>query len=122
VEIGLGIVQRNNTFLFQERIQTVENLVWSFPGGKREPYDKTIEDTVVREVMEETGILCVPVRSLGVRDAGIIIHYILCDYVNGIIKPEKDKVKICSWFTPAQIYNLATTEIFQPVRSYFSSL
>ncbi len=38
---------------------------WHVPGGSREPEDKRLEDTAIREVFEETGFRVEIVRELG---------------------------------------------------------
>jgi 8-oxo-dGTP diphosphatase len=56
-------------------VKRVENPsdTWSgqmaLPGGKREPKDKDLKDTVMRETMEETGIKLDDCRFLGVLTA-----------------------------------------------------
>jgi len=56
-------------------VKRVENPsdTWSgqmaLPGGKREPKDGSLRDTVVRETLEETGVRLEGCRFLGVLDA-----------------------------------------------------
>jgi len=56
-------------------VKRVENPsdTWSgqmaLPGGKREPKDSSLKDTVVRETLEETGVALDPCRFLGVLGA-----------------------------------------------------
>jgi 8-oxo-dGTP pyrophosphatase MutT (NUDIX family) len=56
-------------------VKRVENPsdTWSgqmaLPGGKREPKDTSLKDTVMRETLEETGITLGKRRFLGVLDA-----------------------------------------------------
>ena len=56
-------------------VKRVENPLdtWSgqmaLPGGKREPKDTSLKDTVMRETLEETGIRLDGCRFLGVLDA-----------------------------------------------------
>jgi 8-oxo-dGTP diphosphatase len=58
--------------LFVKRIENPSD-PWSgqmaLPGGKREPKDKDLKDTVMRETMEETGIKLDECRFLGVLTA-----------------------------------------------------
>jgi 8-oxo-dGTP diphosphatase len=58
--------------LFVKRIENPSD-PWSgqmaLPGGKREPKDKDLKDTVMRETMEETGINLDECRFLGVLTA-----------------------------------------------------
>lgn len=56
-------------------VKRVENPLdtWSgqmaLPGGKREPKDLSLKDTVLRETLEETGVAIDPCQFLGVLDA-----------------------------------------------------
>jgi 8-oxo-dGTP pyrophosphatase MutT (NUDIX family) len=56
-------------------VKRVENPsdTWSghmaLPGGKREPKDGSLKDTVMRETLEETGVALDPCGFLGVLDA-----------------------------------------------------
>ena len=56
-------------------VKRVENLAdpWSgqvgLPGGKREPEDKNLQQSVIRETLEETGINLLNSRFLGVLPA-----------------------------------------------------
>lgn len=58
--------------LFVKRIENPSD-PWSgqmaLPGGKREPKDKDLKETVMRETMEETGIKLDDCRFLGVLTA-----------------------------------------------------
>lgn len=120
MEIGLGIVQKENLFLLIERFQQEGDLLWAFPGGKKESYDSGIESTITREVFEETGIVCKPVRNFGQKDSGIIINYFLCVYQYGKSTPKIDEIKQCDWYSSKKIFNLVTSEIFPPVRKYLN--
>ena len=56
-------------------VKRVENPsdTWSgqmaLPGGKREPKDLSLRDTIVRETLEETGVSLAKCKFLGVLDA-----------------------------------------------------
>ena len=56
-EASLSIVEdvKNNKFLMIRHHRGINNGCINFPGGKKEP-DETIEDCVIRETFEETGI------------------------------------------------------------------
>lgn len=118
MKIVLGIVQKQNKFLLIERAKKEGQLLWAFPGGKVEPTDKTLEDAIIREVFEETNIVCDVKKSLGIKKSDIEIYYYLCQYNSGDIKYNPNEVKNANWYTPNKIFNLVTTPIFEPVKNY----
>lgn len=120
MEIALGIVQKENQFLLVERLKKEGDLLWAFPGGKKELFDPSIEETVIREVFEETGIICKIRQHLGQRNSGIRINYYLCDYQLGKLIPQLGEIKQCNWYSSNEIYNLVTSEIFPPVKQYLN--
>jgi len=70
--------------------------VWSLPGGRLEP-GETLTDCVVREVMEETGMLVAPVELVYIIDAHnleydnhFLVHVFSCRVVNGILRAPAD--------------------------------
>ena len=72
--VALLLKSKRNDFdvLFVKRVENPSD-PWSgqmaLPGGKREPKDKDLKDTVMRETMEETGIKLDDRRFLGVLTA-----------------------------------------------------
>ncbi len=72
--VALLLKPKRNDFdlLLVKRVENPSD-PWSgqmaLPGGKREPKDKDIKDTVMRETMEETGIKLDECRFLGVLTA-----------------------------------------------------
>ena len=72
VALILTLEDSDFSILFVKR---VENLAdpWSgqigLPGGKREPADKNLEENVIRETLEETGISLLHSHFLGVLPA-----------------------------------------------------
>jgi 8-oxo-dGTP pyrophosphatase MutT (NUDIX family) len=65
----LLVLDRDLEILLVERVNSPKD-PWSghmaFPGGKRSPHDKTLKDTLVREVAEEVGITVEDHQILGV--------------------------------------------------------
>lgn len=72
--VALLLKPKRNDFdlLLVKRVENPSD-TWSgqmaLPGGKREPKDKDLKDTVMRETMEETGIKLDDRRFLGVLTA-----------------------------------------------------
>ena len=87
-KIVLGIViQNHKVLLVKKKISDVETY-WQFPGGfieEKESEKKAVE----REVFEETGIRCIPIKKIGERKhpkTEAIIAYWLCKYKTGEIE------------------------------------
>jgi len=72
--VALLLKSKRNDYdvLFVKRVENPSD-PWSgqmaLPGGKREPKDVSLKDTVMRETMEETGIKLDDCRFLGVLTA-----------------------------------------------------
>jgi 8-oxo-dGTP diphosphatase len=72
--VALLLKPRRNDFdlLLVKRVKKPSD-PWSgqmaLPGGKREPKDTSLKDTVMRETMEETGVALGQCRFLGVLNA-----------------------------------------------------
>ncbi len=63
--IAVGIVWKAGRFLIAKRpVSKMLGGLWELPGGKQEP-DEALEQTAVREVLEETGLHVKIVRNLG---------------------------------------------------------
>ncbi len=90
---GIGvIIKKDNKILLMNRSGTSNNRIglWDLPGGTVEKGD-TLEDTVVKEVKEETGFLvkvqgCVSIYQDMVEDQ----HWISYTFLGKIIEGELD--------------------------------
>ncbi len=118
MKVALGIVKKEDKFLLIERLKQERNLLWAFPGGKKEIYDSNLKGTVIREVFEETGIICKPVQLIGRKKNPVNINYFLCDYVLGELVSNVNEIKQCGLYSSKEIYSLVTSEIFPPVKQY----
>lgn len=53
---GLFLSRETKRFLFLQRTSSRTIGTWSLVGGKKEPHDQTMIDTLNREIVEEIGI------------------------------------------------------------------
>lgn len=119
----LAIIQKNNKILVIKRKKD-DGILWSFPGGKVEPEEKD-ENAVIREVLEETGIICKPIKLLGERihpTTEVMVAYWLCDFEKGeatINSPlEIDEI---AWLEKEEVIEKLGSTLFVPVREYLNN-
>ncbi|MBD3207200.1 NUDIX domain-containing protein [Candidatus Bathyarchaeota archaeon] len=95
-----ALTLRNDTILLTQRGKAPSEGMWGLPGGAVELGER-VEEAVIREVKEETGITVKPVELIAVfdsihkdQDGKYLYHYILleylCDYVAGEVTPNSD--------------------------------
>lgn len=89
-----AVVLFNEDVLLVRRGNEPSKGKWGLPGGVVEIGEK-VEDAVVREVEEETGISIQPVKLLDIfdsivwDDAGRVqYHYVLCEYLCKVLAGE----------------------------------
>jgi 8-oxo-dGTP diphosphatase len=104
--IGAGaIVLDGESVLLVRRAAEPLKGQWSLPGGRLE-LGESIEQAIIREVREETGLEVEPLRLLGVYDlidrdaAGAIrYHYVLVDWIctvsGGELRAGDDATDVC---------------------------
>ncbi|MFZ5425006.1 MAG: NUDIX hydrolase [Patescibacteria group bacterium] len=78
-----GIVIKDNAVLLMYREKKGAKY-YSIPGGKVEP-NETLENTVIRELLEETCIKVKPLKLLGTftHTSGKEQNLFLCEYISG---------------------------------------
>jgi ADP-ribose pyrophosphatase YjhB (NUDIX family) len=92
------VIIENNKVLLNRENKPEGISPWMFPGGEVENFDKSLEDTCQREVMEEMGIevkIIKPLRPIMINKGDrviILIHY-LAERI-GEIKPG---LEIAEW-------------------------
>ena len=84
---------------------------WSIPGGTVE-LGETLEEALVREMAEETGLEVEPLEILTVFDrieragADVVFHYVIvdyrCRYVSGTARAGSDAAEVC-WAAPDEL-------------------
>jgi len=95
-EASLSIVEdvKNNKFLMIRHHRGINNGCINFPGGKKEP-DETIEDCVIRETFEETGITIknpVKVGYIEFPSKNFYVHVFKSTEFSGTIKENEAEV------------------------------
>jgi len=91
--VGALIFSGENVLLVMRRNEPSKDL-WGLPGGVVELGER-VEDAIVREVEEETGILVKPLRLFTVLDnirrdddGRIQFHYILFEFLCAVVEGE----------------------------------
>jgi len=118
--IGAGaIVLDGESVLLVRRAAEPLKGQWSLPGGRLE-LGESIEQAIVREAREETGLEVEPLRLLGVYDlidrdaAGAIrYHYVLVDWIctvsGGELAAGDDATDVC-WARRGDLAQYALAE------------
>lgn len=117
---GVGaIILRRGSILLVQRGRNPLKGYWSLPGGLIETGEK-IEDAVMREVLEETGLIIRPKRLFEIferlmRDAQgrAEYHYILHDYLCTVVGGELlagDDAGHVAWIPRKKLKDLQLTE------------
>ncbi|MGD8894949.1 MAG: NUDIX hydrolase [Acidobacteriota bacterium] len=84
---------------------------WSIPGGTVE-LGETLEEALVREMAEETGLEVKPLEILTVFErieragADVVFHYVIVDYrcrhLSGTARAGSDAAEVC-WAAPDEL-------------------
>jgi 8-oxo-dGTP pyrophosphatase MutT (NUDIX family) len=89
----------------------------TLPKGKMEP-GETVEETALREILEETGIIGRIVEPIALicyqfvhPKAGVIdkeVHYYLVEAIGGTIQAQVEEIRGVEWLTPAVAWRQQT--------------
>ena len=121
--VGAGaLVHRGNRVLLVKRRRPPNKGAWVFPGGLVE-LGESVEEAVIREVKEETGMTVKLERLLGVytevrKDAGgrVKYDYVIVDYsavpADSTVKLNEESTEY-GWFTPGKMKALPISENIQ---------
>jgi len=102
---------------------------WALPGGRMDP-DETIEQTIVREVKEETGLDVTIVRKMGeyvekgVKDEVEYEYYPTCFLVKpegGEIKKQDSEIQEIKVFNLSELPKPLAFEHDQMIKDYIKS-
>lgn len=109
-----GIVFKDNKVLLTKHSQ---NHHWSFPKGLLDHPEQTTEESALREVREEGGIVAEIVDKVGYSKYVYtfngekifkIVTYFLMEYVSGDHKDHDWEVEDSGWFDPEEALNRLT--------------
>ena len=91
-----AIIKGNKILLVQE-----DSGKWALPGGWVD-YDNTVRSNVVKEVLEEAGMVVEPIRVIALFDhnkrnhtnypSNICSVYVLCEYRSGTFQPNPETI------------------------------
>jgi len=112
----LAVVRRGGRILLAQRSVPPGIGRWGFPGGKQE-LGETVHRCAERELLEETGIVAVPVRPLTVLDSirrdetgRVKVHFalvaVLLEWRSGEGEPIEDATEL-GWFTQEEARSLS---------------
>lgn len=112
--VGAVVIDDAGRFLLVRRANPPAQGLWSIPGGRVEP-GETDESAVVRELLEETGLVGHVVREVGSveRDAPSGGTYVIRDFLLAVddVQPMAagDDAADAAWFDPRDLEGLATS-------------
>ncbi|MBA3914552.1 MAG: NUDIX hydrolase [Acidobacteriales bacterium] len=94
--VGVGaIIIRDGNILLIRRNQEPLKGQWSLPGGAVE-LGETLEEAIIREVLEETSLMIRPLQIIKTldriernHDNRVRFHYVLIDFLCSLISDEK---------------------------------
>lgn len=114
---------RDGKFLLLEDARELMKGQWAPPHGRCDPGDKTEEQAVVREVLEETGLTVKPIRKVLTQAADTkvkTVSFWLVDSPEGSIRLDGESSDY-GWFTVGEALELplypGTHTFFELVRT-----
>ncbi len=122
------IIQNQNEILLIKRSTPPFVGYWALPGGKSEP-NETVEQTVIREAKEETGLDVSIIRKIGeYHEHGIQMgqeydYYPACFLVkndSGKLKKQESEIAEIQFFSLNELPKVLAFEHAQMVSDYLS--
>jgi ADP-ribose pyrophosphatase YjhB (NUDIX family) len=100
-----GAIVKDKKLLLTKRHPDMKQFpnFWTFPAGHLEETDKTMKDTVIRELKEEVNLDFIPKSKLGFYETTYenkrIFSLVFLGEWSGEIKRQEDEVSEVGWFT-----------------------
>lgn len=118
IQIGIGVVENDNSILLVKRRTKEGKLHWQFPAGMIKPTENA-ESVTIKEIKKETNVNCVIVQKIGERihpDTNVKCYYYKCKYLDGELKnldiDENTEVK---WVEKNLIKDYITSNLYPEV-------
>lgn len=117
----IAVIAKGRKFLLLEDARELMKGSWAPPHGRCNAEDKSEEDSVAREALEETGLKVKPVRKLWTTKADTkvdTVSFWLVNAVDGEIKLDKESSGY-GWFTPEECLKL---KLYPGTRAFFEKV
>ena len=108
--VAIVLQNSNNEVLFIKRSMKKKTLpgAWSFPSGTKEN-NESLEDTTMREAMEELGVKVNPKKimsNIDLPEFSVRLFFMLCNVEEGEPKiTEPDEIDELRWMTFNDFFN-----------------
>ena len=116
---GSAAIIRDGKVLIVRRARPPARGVFTLPGGGVEA-GETLHEAVIREVLEETGLVIAPIALAGHReviardgDGKVERHFVILPFAARWISGEvalNEELAEAHWLVPAELAGLTTTE------------
>jgi 8-oxo-dGTP diphosphatase len=119
--IVVAVIVHDGRALLARRRRSEGNLSWQFPAGEQEP-GETPEQTAVREVAEEVGLVVRPVAILGGRDHPHTqrhLVYVACEVATGTATVvDAEELAEVAWCDQTSLDERIPAGVYAPVRDH----
>jgi len=116
----VALIIKDNKILFLKDSRDLMLDYWAPPHGRCEETDKNEEETVRREVFEETSLQVNPQRKLWTTKADTkvkTVSFWLAEFVSGEVAIDKQESSEFNWFSLDEILDL---KLYPGTRDFFT--